>query len=99
MADYFQINTNLQACSISPLHYLFAKNIKNAAMEDKIISKIDKIEPEVTNIRQLVLLANQDRNPRAIEADSFLDGGVFLLWCLMNKRNKLLENLLGEKMV
>ena len=78
---------------------MFAKNIKNMAMEDKVINKIEKIEPEVTNIRKLVLLAKQDRNPRTIEADSFLDGGVFLLWCLMNKRNKLLEHLLGQNMV
>ena len=43
VADYYQINTNPQACSISPLHFLFAKNIKNAAMEEKMIRKIESI--------------------------------------------------------
>ena len=68
-------------------------------MEDKLLQKIDKINLEVTSLRSLVLLAKVGRNPRVIEADSFLDGGVFLLWCLMNKRNKLLEHLLGEHMI
>ena len=57
VADYYQINTNLEGCTISPLHFIFAKYIKNAPMEDKILDKIQKIEPEVVNIRKLVLLA------------------------------------------
>lgn len=64
-------------------------------MEGKILQKIEKIEPEVTNIRKLVSLAKEGMNPRIIEADSFLDGGVFLLWCLMNKRSELLSYLLA----
>jgi len=63
------------------------------------LEKIEKIEPEITNIRKLVKLANDGSNPRVIEANSFLDGGVFLLWCLMNKRYKLLEHLLAQNMV
>lgn len=99
VADYYQISSSVDGCTISPLHYIFATYIKQADMEDKLLEKIQKIEPEVTNIHKLVLLAKQGRNPRVIEADSFLDGGVFLLWCLMNKRYKLLEHLLAQNMI
>jgi len=31
-------------------------------------------------------------------ADSFLDGGVFLLWCLRYHRTKILQRFLGPEM-
>lgn len=99
MADYYQISTEVQGCNISPLHFVFGKYIKQANKESVILEKIEKIDPEIVNIRKLVRLAKDGSNSRVIEADSFLDGGVFLLWCLMNKRYKLLEHLLALNMV
>lgn len=99
VADYYGINTNIQGSTITPLHFLFAKHIKDGDMESKLLEKIELIQPDVTSVRKLVLLAKEGNDPRQIEADSFLDGGVFLLWCLMNNRNKLLSHFLGEKMI
>ena len=44
-------------------------------------------------------MKRESENPREIEADSFLDGGIFLLWCLRSNRSEMLNFLLGEKMI
>jgi len=40
-----------------------------------------------------------DRDKRKIEADSFLDGGFILLWCLYFNKANLLQLFLSEKMI
>ena len=45
-------------------------------------------------MNELVLLTKQNYDPRQIEEDSFLDGGVLLLWCLKFNRTQILEHLL-----
>ena len=56
--------------------------MKDEAMTEKLLAKMEKINPKVVDIKKLVKLSKASDNPREIEADSFLDGGVFLLWCL-----------------
>lgn len=68
-------------------------------MSVKLLKKIKNIDPKMTNIKRLVQLSKDSDNPREIEPDSFLDGGVFLLWCLQSNRTYILSYLLGESMV
>ena len=65
-----------------------------------LIEKIEAINPAYVNVRSLVILSKDGvTDTRKIESDSFLDGGVFLLWALRYNRVKLVQQLLGEKMV
>jgi len=98
LADHYGITTNVEECSITPLHYIFAKNIKNQSLMPRLIEKIKKIDPEVCNLKELVQVRQKHFSARRIQEDSFLDGGVFLLWCLRYNRPILLNLLLGEDM-
>ena len=84
MAEFYGISTDLEGCSITPLHYLFARYISDGSKIAKLLDKIQKISPKETNIKSLVRLTKKGSDPRKIEEDSFLDGGLFLLWCLKN---------------
>ena len=97
--DYYQIQTEIEACQITPLHYLFAKCIKDESMTEKLLKKLQAIDPKIVNIRNIFKLTKVSDNPREIDSDSFLDGGVFLLWCLQNNRTEMLNHMLGEIMV
>jgi len=59
-------------------------------MSGDLLDKLELIAIEETNIKTLVQLAREGKDYRKIEEDSFLDGGVFLLWCLKYNRVKLL---------
>ena len=51
-------------------------------MSDKLLKKLQAIDPKIVNVRNMFKLTKDSDDPREIESDSFLDGGVFLLWCL-----------------
>lgn len=68
-------------------------------MTEKLLKKLQAIDPKIVNIRNIFKLTKASDNPREIESDSFLDGGVFLLWCLYNNRTEMLDHMLGEIMV
>ncbi len=78
---------------------MFAQYISRDDSVDKLLSSIKKIDPAVTNIKNLVQLKNQDHDPRQINSDSFLDGGIFLLWCLKYDRIEILEHFLEGHMI
>ena len=90
----------MEGYTVSPLHYLFAKYIDNDEMMPRLVEKIQNLDPKKTNVRSLVTLRKDGASdPRKIESDSFLDGGMFLLWALRYNRVTLLQNLLGDRMV
>ena len=97
--EQYRIHTDVEECSITPLHYLFARYASQDNAIPKLLQKIKKIDTGVTNIKHLVQLRKGSYDPRKIEEDSFLDGGILLLWCLKYNRPRLLQYLLDEPMV
>ena len=99
LANFYNISTDVEGCSITPLHYLFARYIHDDENCNELLQKIEQIDPTVTNTRTLVMLTKQGKSARKIEADSFRDGGLFLLWCLRYNRIKHLQYFLSDQMV
>lgn len=66
VAEYYGINTNTEGCSITPLHYLFAKYIVDQAKVPKLLEKMKEIDFGVTNIKELVQLRSKSYDPRRI---------------------------------
>jgi len=99
IVDYYNIHTDVEGCMITPLHYLFGKYISDDSMSGDLLDKLESILIEETNIKTLVQLTKEGKDSRKIEEDSFLDGGIFLLWCLKYNRVKLLQHFLGENMI
>ena len=60
---------------------------------------MQSIDHSKVRFKALFKMTRASDDPREIEADSFLDGGVFLLWCLRSNRSEMLNHLLGEKMI
>lgn len=99
LIDYYGIESEIEGCSITPLHYLFAKHINSSKSCEWLLKKIKEINPKETNIRSVVQLIKEGKDPRKIEEDSFHDGGLFLLWCLHYNRVQMLKYFLGEEMM
>ena len=91
LISFYNISADVEGSTISPLHYLFAKYIDNDEMMPRLIEKIQNLDPKKINVRGLVTLRKEGASdPRKIESDSFLDGGMFLLWALRYNRVTLL---------
>lgn len=50
-------------------------------------------------MRSNIKLIKDSKDPRKAEEDSFLDGGIFLLWCLHYGRVNMLQYFLAEEMI
>jgi len=56
LANQFNIETDVEGCAITPLHFLFAKYIAKDEMIPTLIDKCQKIDSNTTNLRQLFRL-------------------------------------------
>lgn len=45
LIDFYGIETEIEGCSITPLHYLFAKCISTKVGSDWLLQKIKEINP------------------------------------------------------
>ena len=103
MADMFEINTDLDGIVITVLHFLMYKYISNDAAKGKgeelLRYKLKEINMSEVNVKDLFRLEKMGRDKSIPMHDSFLDGGVVLLWCLAYDKMKLLTHFLSRKMV
>ena len=56
LAREYNIETDVEQCSITPLHYLFARYLANDAVIETLIDKLVNINPSMTRVRALVRL-------------------------------------------
>jgi hypothetical protein len=100
VATAFGIEVDLSKISITPLHFLLNKHLsQDDAVLEQLIARIHTIDTQLTNLHSMMRLEVTDRDKRKIEADSFLDGGFILLWCLYFNKANLLQLFLSEKMI
>ena len=66
LATLFSIESDVEGCSITPLHFIFAKYIGNDEMIPKMIDKLRKINPATTYLRSVVRLTDSQYDPRRI---------------------------------
>ena len=53
--EYYNVQTEIEGCSITPLHYMFARYIRDDSKRGKLLEKLKSIG-ERNNVNDLVLL-------------------------------------------
>ena len=95
IADAFGIEVDLSDVAITPLHFLLHKYLpQQDSVLEQLTAKISTIQPEVTNLHNLMRLEKEGRDQAKKEPNSFLDGGLILLWCLYSNNFGLLKHFL-----
>ena len=82
----YEIKTNLNDVTFSVLHFLMHKYIslkeEGSDGEMMIKNKFKQINISDVNVMALFRLEIEGRDKTYPMHDSFLDGGVILLWCM-----------------
>jgi hypothetical protein len=99
----YQIKTDLDGLVVTVLHFLMhqyiSKKIDGSDGENLIKMKFKLINITEVNVKKLFRLEIEGRDLTYPQHDSFLDGGVILLWCLAYNKVQLLIHFLGVKMI